>query len=64
MIEECKDKNLDELNEIQESLKDELDSFNEIKGYKNIYRYFILPSMEKKKDNLLTKDFEECLTSV
>lgn len=63
MIDECKDKNLDELNEIQESLKDELDSFNEIKGYKNIYRYFIIPSMEKKKDKLLTKDFEECLTS-
>jgi hypothetical protein len=57
MIEECKDKNLDELNEIQESLKDELDSFNEIKGYKDIYRYLIIPSIEKKKDKLLTKDF-------
>lgn len=63
MIEECKDKNLDELNEIQESLKDELDSFNEINGYKNIYRYFIIPSIEKKKEKLLTKEFEECLTS-
>ena len=64
MIEECKDKNLDELNEIQESLKDELDSFNEINGYKNIYRYFIIPSIEKKKVKLLTKEFEECITSM
>ena len=63
MIEECKDKNLDELNEIQESLKDELDEFNEINGYKNIYRYFIIPSIEKQKEKILTKEFEECLTS-
>lgn len=64
MIEECKDKNLDELNEIQESLKDELEEFSEINGYKNIYRYFILPSMEKKKEELLTKGFEECINSM
>jgi hypothetical protein len=64
MIEETKDKNLDELNEIQESLKDELDSFNEINGYKNIYRFFIKPSMEKKKEELVTKEFEECITKV
>ena len=64
MIEETKDKNLDELNEIQESLKDELDSFNEINGYKNIYRFFIKPSMEKKKEKLVTKEFEECITRV
>ena len=63
MIEETKGKNLDELNEIQESLKDELESFNEIKGYKNIYRWLILPSMEKKKEKLITKDFEELVTS-
>lgn len=64
MIEETKDKNLDELNEIQESLKDELDSFNEINGYKNIYRFFIKPSMEKKKEKLITKEFEEFVTRV
>ena len=64
MIEETKDKNLDELNEIQESLKDELDSFNEIKRYKNVYRWLIVPSMEKKKEKLITKEFEECITRV
>lgn len=64
MEKECKDKNLDELNEIQESLKDELDEFNEINGYKNIYRFLIVPSMEKKKERLLTKEFEECITSM
>lgn len=64
MEEECKNKNLDELNEIQESLKDELDEFNEIRGYKNIYNYLIKPSMEKKKENLMDKELEECLTSV
>lgn len=64
MEKECKDKNLDELNEIQESLKDELDSFNEIYGYKNIYRYLIIPSMEKKREKLLEKEFEECITRV
>ena len=64
MIEETKDKNLDELNEIQESLKDELDSFNEIKGYKNVYRWLIVPSMEKKKEKLITKEFEEFVTRV
>lgn len=58
MIEETKDKNFDELNQIQESLKDELDLFNEINGYENIYRFFIKPSMEKKKEKLLTKEFE------
>lgn len=64
MEEECKNKNLDELNEIQESLKDELDEFNEIRGYKNIYNYLIKPSMEKKKESLMDKEFEKCLTSV
>ena len=64
MEKECKDKNLDELNEIQESLKDELDSFNEIYGYKNIYRYLIIPSMEKKREKLLENEFEECITRV
>ena len=62
MEKECKDKNLDELNEIQESLKDELDEFNEIKGYKNIYRFLIVPSMEKKREILQEKEFEECIT--
>ena len=64
MEKKCKDKNLDELNEIQESLKDELDEFNEINGYKNIYRFLIVPSMEKKKERQLTKEFEECITSM
>lgn len=64
MEEECKNKNLDELNEIQESLKDELDKFNEIRGYKNIYNYLIKPSMEKKKESLMDKELEKCLTSV
>lgn len=64
MEEECKNKNLDELNEIQESLKDELDEFNEIRGYKNIYNYLIKPSMEKKKESLMDKELEKCLTSV
>ena len=64
MEEECKNKNIDELNEIQESLKDELDEFNEIRGYKNIYNYLIKPSMEKKKESLMDKELEKCLTSV
>ena len=64
MEKECKDKNLDELNEIQESLKDELDSFNEIRGYKNVYNFLIKPSMEKKKEKLMDKELEKCLTSV
>lgn len=64
MEKECKDKNLDELNEIQESLKDELDSFNEIRGYKNIYNYLIKPSMERKKERLVDKEFEKCITLV
>ena len=61
---ECKDKNLDELNVIQESLKDELDEFNEIRGYKNVYNFLIKPSMEKKKEKLMDKELEKCLTSV
>ena len=64
MEEECKDKNLVELNKIQESLKDELDEFNEIRGYKNIYTFLIKPSMEKKKEKLMDKELEKCLTSV
>lgn len=64
MEKECKDKNLDELNRIQESLKDELDSFNEIKGYKDIYRYLIVPSMEEKRKKLQEKEFEEFITSI
>lgn len=64
MEKECKDKNLDELNRIQESLKDELDSFNEIKGYKDIYRYLIVPSMEEKRKRLQEKEFDEFITSI
>ena len=60
--EECKDKNSDELNEIQESLKDELDKFNEIRGYKNIYRYLIIPSIENKRKKLQEKGFEDFVT--
>lgn len=61
---ECKDKNLDELNEIQASLKDELDEFNGIRDYQNIYKYIIIPSMNKKREKLKEKDFEEFITSV
>jgi len=61
---ECKDKNLDELNVIQETLKVELDEFNEISGYQGIYNFLIKPSMEKKKERLITKEFEECITRV
>ena len=61
---ECKDKNLDELNVIQESLKDELDSFNEIRGYKDVYRYFIVPSMNKKREKLQDKEFERFITGI
>lgn len=64
MEKECKDKSLDELNEIQESLKDELDEFNEIRGYKNVYNFLIKPSMEKKREKLMDKELEKCLTSV
>ena len=64
MEKECKDKSIDELNEIQESLKDELDEFNEIRGYKNVYNFLIKPSMEKKKEKLMDKELEKCLTSV
>ena len=63
MEKECKDKSIDELNEIQESLKDELDSFNEIRGYKNVYNFLIKPSMEKKREKLMDKELEKCLTS-
>ena len=61
---ECKDKNLDELNAIQKSLKDELDSFNEINGYKDVYRYFIVPSMNKKREKLQDKEFERFITGI
>lgn len=64
MEKECKDKSIDELNEIQESLKDELDEFNEIRGYKNVYNFLIKPSMEKKREKLMDKELEKCLTSV
>ena len=63
MEKECKDKSIDELNEIQESLKDELDEFNEIRGYKNVYNFLIKPSMEKKREKLMDKELEKCLTS-
>ena len=61
---ECKDKNLDELNEIQEFLKNELDSFNEIKRYKDVYTYFIVPSMNKKREKLQDKEFERFITGI
>ena len=64
MEKECKDKNLDELNEIQESLKDELDSFNEINGYQDVYRFFIVPSMNKKREKLQDKEFERFITGI
>ena len=64
MEKECKGKNLDELNEIQEFLKNELDSFNEIKGYKDVYKYFIVPSMNKKREKLQEKEFERFITGI
>ena len=64
MEKECKDKNLDELNEIQEFLKNELDSFNEINGYQNVYRFFIVPSMNKKREKLQDKEFERFITGI
>lgn len=64
MEKECKDKNLDELNEIQEFLKNELDSFNEINGYQDVYRFFIVPSMNKKREKLQDKEFERFITGI
>jgi hypothetical protein len=64
MEKECKDKNLDELNEIQEFLKNELDSFNEIRGYKDVYSHFIVPSMNKKREKLQDKEFERFITGI
>ena len=61
---ECKDKNLDELNVIQEFLKNELDSFNEIRGYKDVYSHFIVPSMNKKREKLQDKEFERFITGI
>jgi len=64
MEKECKDKNLDELNVIQEFLKNELDSFNEINGYQDVYKYFIVPSMKKKREKLQDKEFERFITGI
>lgn len=64
MEKECKDKNLDELNEIQEFLKNELDSFNEINGNQDVYRFFIVPSMNKKREKLQDKEFERFITGI
>lgn len=59
MDKRCKDKTVEELNEIQEALKAELNEFKHIPNYKNIFPYFIKPSIEKKKEKLLDEIFDE-----
>lgn len=51
----CKDKNVDELNEIQMRLKTELDEFNDIAGYQDVFKYFIIPAIERKKEKAMEK---------
>lgn len=59
----CKDKNVDELNEIQEVLKTELDEFNEINGYQDVFKYFVIPAIEKKKERLSSKYLVDIMTT-
>ena len=58
----CKDKNVDELNEIQEVLETELDEFNEINGYQDVFKYFVIPAIEKKKERLSSQYLVDIMT--
>lgn len=58
----CKDKNIDELNEIQEVLETELDEFNEINGYQDVFKYFVIPAIEKKKERLSSQYLIDIMT--
>lgn len=59
----CKDKNVNELNEIQEVLKTELDEFNEINGYQDVFKYFVIPAIEKKKERLSSQYLVDIMTT-
>ena len=51
MIENAKDKNIDELNELETTLKTELEvKFSHIPTYQNIYPYFIKPAVQKARE--------------
>lgn len=66
MIDECdskKIKTIDELNEIQMRLKTELDEFNDITGYQNVFKYFITPAIEKKKERLSSQYLVDIMTT-
>ena len=66
MIDECdnkKIKTIDELNEIQEVLKTELDEFNEINGYQDVFKYFVIPAIEKKKERLSSQYLVDIMTT-
>ena len=60
---ECKDKSIEELNEIQEVLKTELDEFNDITGYQNVFKYFIIPAIRRKKERLSSQYLVDIMTT-
>lgn len=57
--EEHKGKDIDELNEMQSMLKNELKEFDYIPNYGDIFRYFIVPSIGRKKEKILNKIYDE-----
>lgn len=66
MIDECdkkKIKSIEELNEIQEVLKTELDEFNDITGYQNVFKYFIIPAIRRKKERLSSQYLVDIMTT-
>lgn len=59
---ECKDKSIEELNEIQEVFKTELDEFSDVNGYQDVFRYFIVPALERKKERLSSQYLVDIMT--
>lgn len=57
--EEHKDKDIDGLNEMQSMLKNELKEFDYIPNYGDIFRYFIVPSIGRKKEKILNRIYDE-----
>lgn len=61
--EKCKDKTLEELNEIQESLTDELKEFENIPSWRSVY-FAMRNKIEKKKEKLFDKTIKSELETI
>ena len=61
--EKCKDKTLEELNEIQESLTDELKEFENIPSWRSVY-FAMRNKIEKKKEKLFDKAIKSELETI